>query len=46
MFVGDITIITTKSNMLVGMIAKDLVVDFEKLRLCTRNLCTPLYARR
>jgi len=46
MFVGDITIITTKSNKLVGMFTKDLVVDFEKLRLCTRNLCMPLYTNR
>lgn len=46
MFVGDITIVAKKSGKLVGMFAKDLVVDFEKLRLCTRSLCMPLYTNR
>jgi len=45
-FVGNIIIIATESNKLVGMISDDLVVDFEKLKMCTHSFCTPLYKLR
>jgi len=49
-FVGGATIVAVKRRKTgivpVGMFAKDLAVDFELLRLCARNLCMPLYARR
>jgi len=45
-FVGDAAIIATKGGTLVGMVAKEFVIDLERLKLCTRNLCMPLYTRR
>jgi len=46
MFVDGISIIVTKNGTLIGMITKDIVVDFKKLKLCTKSLCIPFHMRR